>query len=169
MVYNVIYDTKFFTSKYRWIESSYLFISDNWEWITIIIEKEWRKVAILNWYETDKYDDIKKIFISKNWKSILLSVKKDWKYFFVKYMIPKDIIINNTSKLKILKNKLLKIKNWKKYINKLDTFIPKLKTEKLLKVLTKLKKLDLNNYKIKKYKLILDYIKYSILVELENR
>jgi len=71
--------------------------------------------------------------------------------------------------------KLSSIKNWGKYINIINKFIKKASSEKLNKILKRINNAENKIYSkkdFKKYKkvlLIIKYIKYSILFELENR
>jgi len=76
---------------------------------------------------------------------------------------------NTILKLKIAEDNLIKTKTGKKYLYKLEDFISKLSIIKLQNVSNKIDKINLNDSRYKKYKDILEYIKYRILVELETR
>lgn len=84
-----------------------------------------------------------------------------------------NLDINNLNKIKevllikimILKSKLQNTKR-ENYLKKFDYIIPKLSSDKFKKLSETLRKIDLNNTKIKEYKDILTYLK--ILVELEK-
>ena len=167
--YNRIYKGKIWT----YYSNQFLYISDNWENLAYIKWKNWKKVAILDWYETGEYDEIWSVVISGDWKELLLSVKKDWKVFVVKYSINKEEYNNNNVEIKleltkqlILSKIKLKDTKWNKYVDKFEELIPKLSDEKLVILSDKLEKFDLNNIKFAKYKDILSYLKLKIELEI---
>jgi len=152
-----LFDNIIFYWKPYFNESEVLKLKKTWNYIT------W--IESLHLYSSSKSYSNKKSKISK--KEALE---------FIESIYGSKLSFSNIEKKDSLEykynksyNLLSKSTNWKKYIKKIEEFIPKLKTEKLKKVLLKLEKLNLDNPKLKKYRLILEYIKYKILIEVKSR
>jgi len=146
----------------------------DFEWKWIFTDEEIRNVNLKKLYEINflnKDLDIKKInptFETKYTKQYAFEFLE--KVSWIKWDFSNGTNKKSYKSLLLQTRKdLLKTKHWKKYIIQFDILIPKLKTIKLKKVSKKLEKLNLNSSKLRRYKLILEYIKYGILVELEKR
>ena len=103
----------------------------------------WESLDIQNIIKKDKLDDISKLKIDSK-KSFL-------------------------EKIFILKRKLLSTKKWKNYIVKIDDLVSQVSNKKLIKVYNKMKKINTNESEFKKHKLIFDYIKIKVGLEIHNR
>jgi len=156
--FNIAYDFHYYNN---WNDYVYVWVND---WWTTYLLKNNIKLKSFNF--GTPYEPI----ISNEWELFFIAFSySSWKkHIFKEECKQKKENINKTNLISSKLN-LLRTKNWKKYINMFEEFIPKLKTEKLKKVLWKLEKLNLDNPKIKKHKILLEYIKFKILVELENR
>jgi hypothetical protein len=84
------------------------------------------------------------------------NLKKDKeKHYLCELPKTKDMLIKDLEKTK-----------YKKYIPKIDEIVEKLSEEKLKSVLEKINKIDLENPKFEKYRDLLEYFKYKILVKM---
>jgi hypothetical protein len=104
-----------------------------------------------------------------------LGAKKDFKDD--KKQITKKIKIKSKKEFtfSLIKSKveLNKTEKWKKYIKKINKIkniiFPKLSNERLLKLFTKIDKIDLNNKKYKKFRNLLLYLKSKVWIEINGR
>ena len=148
----------------------------DFKWKEIFSDKEIKNAWIKNISEITFNNNIWYIIENNASKNSKTSISKKDAFKILQKISWKDIIFSNiedqnssTFKLRQAYLNLSKSKNWDIYIKKIWVIISKLKIEKLKKISAKLEKLDFNNSRIKKYKLILEYMKYKVLVELEDR
>ncbi len=72
-------------------------------------------------------------------------------------------------KLILSKRELENTYKWRKDIQKFDEYIPLMKDDKLIDIYNKLEKVDLNSYKFREYKDLLNYLYAKIWIEIYNR
>lgn len=145
------------------------------------IFEEWKSLFYKKFDRKDNTEILIEIY-DKNWTKE--SIFDEWKLIWtfkrsIKYTedMEKPIFINKhiNNKKQLFKNYLIskstisKNSDFKKYIPKLNNLISNINIEKLKEIDSKLEKFDLNNKKFKKYKIVLEYLKAKIKLEIYER
>jgi len=143
---------------------SIITFSENWKdkiiENNIILNLEYERISCIAYS-----DDIKSFICSgqiNNENLIIIN----WKEF--KYSNQDEINNGNTSKIEGYKNNLLNSK-YKNIVPKIDKLISSVNIKKLKEINSKLKKIDLDNERYKKYKILIEYLKEKIKLEIYER